>query len=82
MEQQFNEMMKNMKITPDEVQRMTKAFENPQFRELFDEYVKEIENPENKAKYEEDIRQMEKDRGVDAKFVHPHPGYRVLHFVL
>jgi len=74
MEHPFNEMMKNMKITPDEVQRMTKAFENPEFRELFEEYVKDIENPENKAKYEEDIRQMERDRGIDAQFVTPEPG--------
>jgi len=75
MYQQFNDMMKNMKITPAEVDRMTKAFEDPKFRELFDEYVREIENPENKARYEEDIRKMEEERGIEAKFIKPTPGH-------
>ena len=57
----------------EEVKRMTQAFENPQFKELFLDYVKEIENPDNKAKYEEEIRQMERERGIDAKFIHPTP---------
>ena len=52
---------------------MTQAFENPQFKELFLDYVKEIENPDNKAKYEEEIRQMERERGIEAKFIHPDP---------
>ena len=51
------------------------AFEDPKFRELFDEYVREIENPENKARYEEDIRKMEEERGVEAKFINPTPGH-------
>ena len=52
-----------------------KAFEDPKFRELFDDYVREIENPENKARYEEDIRKMEEERGIEAKFIKPTPGH-------
>jgi dynein assembly factor 2 len=66
-------MMKDLKISPEEVERMTKAFENPQFKELFFDYVKGIENPENKAKYEAEILEMEKQAGIDAKFIHPNP---------
>ena len=51
-----------------------KAFEDPKFRELFDEYVREID-PENKARYEEDIRKMEEERGIEAKFIKPTPGH-------
>lgn len=66
-------MMKDLNISEEEVKRMTQAFENPQFKELFLDYVKEIENPDNKAKYEEEIRQMERERGIEAKFIHPTP---------
>ena len=41
----INNMIKDLRISPDEVTRMTKAFENPHFKELFLDYVKDIENP-------------------------------------
>ncbi|XP_077999184.1 protein kintoun-like [Glandiceps talaboti] len=67
--------LKDLDLSQDEMQRLSKAFKNEEFRKLFREYAEEISDPENRRKYEEEITQMERDRGVDVKFIHPHPGY-------
>jgi len=69
----FTSMMKDLKISPDEVDRFKNAFDDPEFKEIFLEYVKELQNPENKQKYESEIAAMEAQRGIDAKFLHPEP---------
>ena len=69
----FTSMMKDLKISPDEVDRFKNAFDDPEFKEIFLEYVKELQNPENKQKYESEIAAMEAQRGIDAKFIHPEP---------
>ncbi|KAK3728891.1 hypothetical protein QZH41_010189 [Actinostola sp. cb2023] len=48
---------------------------NEEFRKLLLEYAQEISDPENKKKYEEEISQMEKERGMDIKFVNPEGGF-------
>ncbi|XP_007886553.2 protein kintoun [Callorhinchus milii] len=65
----------DLDLTRDEVERFRAAFKDEKFKELLFEYVEEISNPENKKKYEEEISQLERDRGVDIKFVHPGPGH-------
>ncbi|XP_067847940.1 protein kintoun isoform X2 [Heptranchias perlo] len=67
--------LEELDMTRDEVDRFTKAFKDETFRKMLSEYAEEISNPENKKKYEEEITQLEKERGVDIKFVHPNPGY-------
>lgn len=62
-------------MTRDEIERLAEAFKKEEFRKLFAEYAEEISNPESRKKYEEDIAELERERGVDVKFVHPHPGY-------
>ncbi|XP_067894996.1 protein kintoun-like [Heterodontus francisci] len=67
--------LEELELTRDEVERFTKAFKDEKFRKMLSEYAEEISNPENKKKYEEEITQLEKERGMDIKFVHPTPGY-------
>ncbi|XP_078418472.1 protein kintoun isoform X1 [Cetorhinus maximus] len=67
--------LEELDLTQDEVDRFAKAFKDEKFRKMLCEYAEEISSPENKKKYEEEITQLEKERGVDIKFVHPKPGY-------
>lgn len=67
----------DMNITRDELDRMSNAFKDDNFRKLFLEYCEEIQDPENRRKYEEDIVQLEKERGVDVTFINPEPGFVV-----
>ncbi len=67
--------LEDLKLSNDEVKRLTNAFKNEEFRKLFGEYAAEISDPDNKARYEAEIQQMENERGMDIKFVHPEPGY-------
>ncbi|XP_072347040.1 protein kintoun [Scyliorhinus torazame] len=67
--------LEELDLTQAEVERFAKAFKDEKFRSMLCEYAEEISNPENKKKYEEEITQLEKERGVDIKFVHPNPGY-------
>ncbi|XP_060788970.1 protein kintoun isoform X2 [Neoarius graeffei] len=60
-----------LNMTPDEINRFTKAMKDEKFRELFHEYAQELSNPENKKKYEEEITQLEQERGMEVKFIHP-----------
>ncbi|XP_048830841.1 protein kintoun [Brienomyrus brachyistius] len=72
-----NSKLEDLNLTPEEIDRFSNAFKDENFRELLKEYAEEISDPENKKRYEEEITQMEKERGMDIKFVHPNPG-RVL----
>ncbi|XP_038072214.1 protein kintoun-like [Patiria miniata] len=65
----------DLDVTPEEVERISKALKDEKFRQLFFEYAQEISDPENRKKYEEEISQLEKNRGTDVVFVHPEPGY-------
>ncbi|XP_048455743.1 protein kintoun [Rhincodon typus] len=67
--------LEELDLTQDEVERFSTAFKDEKFRKMLCEYAEEISNPENKKKYEEEIIQLEKERGMDVKFVHPKPGY-------
>ena len=62
-------------VTPEELDRLKKAFENEEFRKLFKEYADEIADPENRKRYEEEIAILERERGMDVKFINPEPGY-------
>ena len=39
----FTSMIKDLKISPDEVDRFKNAFDDPEFKEIFMEYVKVVE---------------------------------------
>eukprot|EP01135_Chromosphaera_perkinsii_P012375 Nk52_evm9s2650 gene=Nk52_evmTU9s2650 len=63
--------------TQEEINQLTKAMQEEEFRKMFFSYVEEISDPKNRALYEEEIRKMEAERGVDARMVHPLPGFVV-----
>ncbi|XP_001360324.3 protein kintoun isoform X1 [Drosophila pseudoobscura] len=64
-------------ITKDEFEAIREALSKEEFRKLFFDYVEEVQDPENRKIYEQEITQLEKERGVDIKFVHPKPGFVV-----
>eukprot|EP01136_Pigoraptor_vietnamica_P027112 Opistho-1_new@7222 len=67
----------DFKVTPEEMDKLEKAFKDEKFRKMFMEYMDEISDPENKKKYEEEILRLEAERGVNAKFLHPTAGFVV-----
>ncbi|NWQ81850.1 KTU protein, partial [Columbina picui] len=44
-------------------------------RALFAEYAAELADPEQRRLYEEEVAALERERGVEVRFVHPTPGY-------
>ncbi|KMY92096.1 uncharacterized protein Dsimw501_GD15300 [Drosophila simulans] len=62
-------------ISKDEFNRFQEAFGQEEFRKLFFDYVDEIQDPENRKIYEAEITQLEKERGVEVRFIHPKPGF-------
>ena len=49
--------------------------QDEKFRDLLREYAEEISDPENRKKYEEEIAQLERERGMNVKFINPTPGH-------
>ena len=43
--------------------------------DMFKEYAQEISKPENRKRYEEELAMLEKERGMDVKFIDPKPGH-------
>ncbi|KAH8291075.1 hypothetical protein KR054_008244 [Drosophila jambulina] len=62
-------------VTKEEFDRFRQALGQEEFRKLFFEYVEEIQDPANRKIYEEEITQLEKERGVEVRFIHPQPGF-------
>ncbi|NXF67915.1 KTU protein, partial [Ciccaba nigrolineata] len=44
-------------------------------RALFAEYAAELTDPEQRRLYEEEVAALERERGVEVRFVHPTAGY-------
>ncbi|NXY81682.1 KTU protein, partial [Alcedo cyanopectus] len=44
-------------------------------RALLAEYAAELNDPEQRRLYEEEVTALERERGVEIRFVHPEPGY-------
>lgn len=75
-------------MTQDEMERFKKAFKDPEFQKLFNEYAQEISDPANRKMYEEEILKMEEGRDSppsasptrgqpqhDLAFIDPEPEY-------
>ncbi|XP_004601770.2 protein kintoun [Sorex araneus] len=67
--------LEDLDLSGEEVRRLTSAFQDPEFRRLFSEYAEELTDPENRRRYEEEITALERERGVEVRFVHPQPGH-------
>jgi len=67
------------KITQEEAQNFKKAFAKPEFRDMFNEYLKEISDPKNRAEHEAYIEQLETEKKVpkNMKLVKPTAGFCV-----
>lgn len=51
-------------FTPEEANRFKKAFEDPEFRKMFSEYMDEIQDPANREETEAYISQLESEEKV------------------
>ncbi|XP_035407114.1 protein kintoun [Cygnus atratus] len=64
-----------LELSAEEAERLRQAFREPRFRELFAEYAAELADPEQRRLYEEEVTALERERGVEVRFIHPTPGY-------
>ena len=48
-----------MDISKQELKAFTKAMEHEEFKDIMNDYVKEISDPKNQAEYETYLRQLE-----------------------
>lgn len=65
----------DLDVTRDEIDDLTKCLKQDDFRKLLIEYAEEVTNPDNRKIYEQEIGELEKERGIDIKFINPEPGY-------
>lgn len=65
----------DLDLSGEEVRRLTSAFRDPEFQRLFSEYARELTDPEHRRRYEAEIAALERERGVQVRFVHPQPGH-------
>ncbi|XP_061824368.1 protein kintoun [Nerophis lumbriciformis] len=70
---ELGEKLKELNMSVDEIQRLTKAFKDENFRKMLHEYAEEISDPENRRIYEEEIAILEQERGNNIEFIHPQP---------
>ncbi len=64
-------------ITPQEMQRLSEALKNEEFKSMFLDYVNEISDPANRNLYEAELKALEAEQGRDLTFVNPEPHFTV-----
>ncbi|KAL8168625.1 UNVERIFIED_CONTAM: hypothetical protein K2H54_008552 [Gekko kuhli] len=67
--------LEELELTGEEVERLRRAFQDEEFRRLFAEYAAEVSDPAQRAAYEAEVVALERRRGVEARFLHPTPGW-------
>ncbi|CAM4583398.1 protein kintoun [Caretta caretta] len=67
--------LEELQLTAEEVERLKGAFRDERFRALLAEYAAELADPEQQRRYEAEVTALERERGVEVRFVHPAPGY-------
>ncbi|XP_068582544.1 protein kintoun-like [Cebidichthys violaceus] len=70
---EVGDKLKELNMTGDEIDRLTKALKDEKFGEMLRSYAHELSDPENKKRYEEEIKLLEKERGNTIEFIHPEP---------
>ena len=76
-------VLNDLDLSKDETERMTKAFKDPKFMEMFAEYAAEIADPAHRAETDAYLRQLERNGevgavyGDDVQLVMPKPGFVV-----
>ena len=68
---------KDTTLSDKEKEGFTKAFEDPEFRKMFADYMDEMQDPKYRAETDEYIRQLEKEEKVPEgkELIHPLPGF-------
>ncbi|XP_064572079.1 protein kintoun [Zonotrichia leucophrys gambelii] len=69
------ERLHDLNLSAEEAERLRRAFRDEQFRALFAEFAAELTDPEQRRLYEEEVAALERERGVEVRFVHPTPGF-------
>ncbi|XP_041314485.1 protein kintoun [Pyrgilauda ruficollis] len=67
--------LQDLDLSAEEAERLQRAFRDERFRALFAEYAAELTDPEQRRLYEEEVAALERERGVEVRFVHPTPGF-------
>uniref|UniRef100_A0ACB8G6L1 Uncharacterized protein n=1 Tax=Sphaerodactylus townsendi TaxID=933632 RepID=A0ACB8G6L1_9SAUR len=67
--------LEELELTGEEARRLREAFRDEGFRSLFAEYAAELADPAQRAVYEAEVVALERQRGVEARFLHPAPGW-------
>lgn len=67
--------LEDLDLTAEEAAGLKAAFRDENFRRLFAEYAAELADPGQRAIYEAEVAALERQRGVDARFLHPTPGW-------
>lgn len=59
--------------TKEELDKFQKAFKDPEFRKLFQEYAEEISDPAKRKEYEDEINRLEMEQNPNSsgiEFLH------------
>ncbi|XP_067151305.1 protein kintoun [Apteryx mantelli] len=67
--------LEDLDLSAEEVERLQRAFRDEQFRALLADYAAELADPEQRRLYEEEVTALERERGVEVRFIHPTAGY-------
>ncbi|XP_060117380.1 protein kintoun [Heteronotia binoei] len=67
--------LEELELSGEEVERLRRAFADEEFRRLWGEYAAELADPAQRAIYEAEVVALERQRGVEAHFLHPEPGW-------
>ncbi len=72
---ELSNITENTIMSENDLCKLDKALQSPDFRKLLVDYAREVSDPANKAIYEQEVAQAERERGFEVTFLHPTPGY-------
>jgi dynein assembly factor 2, axonemal len=61
----LNETIDTLKLSSDEAEKFEKAFKDPKFLELFEQYAKDMQDPESRAETNAYLQQLERDGQIE-----------------
>jgi len=69
----------DLDITSEEAENLKKAFQKPEFRDLFNDYLQEISDPKNRKEYDDYLEKLEKQGNIpkNVNLVRPTAGFCV-----
>ncbi|PRP83976.1 hypothetical protein PROFUN_08660 [Planoprotostelium fungivorum] len=56
-------MSDDIKMTPEEQKKLFESFQNPEFRQLFMDYAKDLQNSDTKQDFDQQIKMIEQSLG-------------------